>query len=146
MVAVSVVCIAAVSCCTFLSCSAVNWLTASSAIWLCELHVGNTKGSRWLTSLRRRKESLAGSLSPQRHRVNVFECARVYGNVFYRACWGQFIFVPLGVSACMCFCLCFCLCFCICMPFVELILTILIIRKFISLHCIILYQQTKPNC
>ncbi len=74
MVAVSVVCIAVVSCCSFLSCSVVYWLTASSAVWLCELHVGNIKGSHWLTSLRRRKESLAGSLSPQRHRVNVFVC------------------------------------------------------------------------
>lgn len=57
--------------------SLLYWLTASSTVWLCERHVANTKGSRWLTSLRRRKESLAGSLSQQRHRVNVSKCVCV---------------------------------------------------------------------
>lgn len=66
------------------------WLTAASAVWLCELHVGNTKGSRWLTSLRRRRESLAGSLSPQRHRVNVFVC----GQNFVEVAISFFPFLP----------------------------------------------------
>lgn len=90
---------AAFSCRTFLlsfSPSALYWLTAASAVWLCELHVGNAKGSLWLTSLRRRKESLAGSPSPQRHRVKLCSCVA--------ACQHMLTCVTMAVPyACMCF-------------------------------------------
>lgn len=83
-----------------LSLAAVYWLTSASAVWLCELHVGNTKGSHWLTSLRRRKGSLAGSPSPQRHRVNVL-CVRECMFFYFLHMFMRTVHLCLG----NCFCL-----------------------------------------